>query len=170
MMPGGDLVAHWGYAAIFLIVVLGNVGLPVPEETTLIVVGYLAWRGDLQLPWVLGVGVVSAAVGDNLGYWIGRRYGARVLERLRRLVGVTPQRFESMRGFVIRHGPFGVFVARFIAGLRFLAGPLAGAVSLRFLPFITANVAGALVFVPVMVGVGYAGATASAAGSSALCR
>src|SRR2546426_7137955 len=80
-----------------------------------------------------------------------------MLERFRRLVRVTPQRFESMRGFVIRHGPFGVFVARFIAGLRFLAGPLAGAIGLRFIPFTTANVLGALVFVPVAVGVGYAG-------------
>jgi membrane protein DedA with SNARE-associated domain len=157
MTSGGELIAHWGYAAIFVILVLGNVGLPVPEETTLIVAGYLAWRGDLQLPWVLSVGVVSAAVGDNIGYWIGRRYGAGVLERFRRLVRVAPERFESMRGFVIRHGPVGVFGARFIAGLRFLAGPLAGAVGVRFLPFTTANVLGALVFVPVAVGVGYAG-------------
>ncbi len=157
MTSGGELIAQWGYSAIFVIVVLGNVGFPVPEETTLIVAGYLVWRGDLELPWVLSVGVVSAAAGDNIGYWIGRRYGARMLERFRRLVRVTPERFESMRGFVIRHGPFGVFVARFIAGLRFLAGPLAGAVGLRFIPFTTANVLGALVFVPVAVGVGYAG-------------
>ena len=96
-----------------------------------------------RLPWVLSVGVVSAAAGDNIGYWIGRRYGAGMLERFRRLVRVAPQRFEAMRGFLIRHGPFGVFVARFIAGLRFLAGPLVGAVGLRFIPFTTANVLGA---------------------------
>src|SRR2546428_1691709 len=90
----------------------------------------------------------------------GRRGQHRLLDwapAFRRLVRVAPQRFESMRGFVIRHGPFGVFVARFIAWLRFLAGPLAGAIGLRFIPFTTANVLGALVFVPVAVGVGYAG-------------
>ena len=78
MTSGGELIAQWGYSAIFVIVVLGNVGFPVPEETTLIVAGYLAWRGDLELPWVLSVGVVSAAAGDNIGYWIGRRHARTV--------------------------------------------------------------------------------------------
>ena len=154
-----EFVAHWGYLAIFVIVVLGNVGLPVPEESALLAAGYLVWRGDLMWSGVLTVGIVSAVAGDNVGYWIGRRYGPRVLERLRRLVGITPLRFQSMRTFMVRWGPLGVFVGRFIPGLRFLAGPLAGTVGLRFPAFITANVLGAVVYVPVIVtagfGVGY---------------
>lgn len=154
-----EFVALWGYLAIFVIVVLGNVGLPVPEESALLAAGYLVWRGDLMWSGVLTVGIVSAVAGDNVGYWIGRRYGPRVLERLRRLVGITPLRFQSMRTFMVRWGPLGVFVGRFIPGLRFLAGPLAGTVGLRFPAFITANVLGAVVYVPVIVtagfGVGY---------------
>ena len=69
----GPLLGDWGYLAIFLIVVLGNVGLPVPEETTLILAGYLVWRGELRFPIVLAVGITSAVGGDSLGYWIGRR-------------------------------------------------------------------------------------------------
>ena len=150
-----ELVGHWGYLAVFVIVVLGNVGLPVPEETALLAAGYLVWRGDLRLPLVLTVGIVSAVAGDNVGYWLGRRYGQGVLERLRRLVGLTPQRFHSMRGFILRWGSLGVFVARFIPGLRFLAGPLAGAVGLHFSAFIIANVLGALLYVPAIVVAGY---------------
>jgi len=156
MLDVSGLVAHWGYLAVFVIVVLGNVGLPVPEETALLAAGYLVWRGDLRLSLVLTVGIVSAVVGDNLGYWIGRRWGQGVVERFRRLTGITSQRFESMRGFILRWGPLGVFGARFIAGLRFLAGPLAGACGLRFTAFISANVLGAIVYVPVAVGAGYA--------------
>jgi len=151
-----EFVAHWGYLAIFVIVVLGNVGLPVPEESALLAGGYLVWRGDLMWSGVLTVGIVSAVAGDNVGYWIGRRYGPRVLDGLRRLVGITPQRFQSMRTFMVRWGPLGVFVARFIPGLRFLAGPLAGSVGLRFTAFITANVLGAVVYVPVIVTAGFA--------------
>jgi membrane protein DedA with SNARE-associated domain len=103
---------------------------------------------------VLMVGIVSAVVGDNVGYWIGRRYGHRALERLRRLTGITPQRFQSMRKFMGRWGALGVFVARFIPGLRFLAGPLAGTVGLHFSALITANVLGAVVYVPVIVAAG----------------
>ena len=152
----GPLLGDWGYLAIFLVVVLGNVGLPVPEETTLILAGYLVWRGELRLPIVLAVGIISAVGGDNLGYWIGRRYGASVLERLRQVIQVSPRRFEQMRGFLTRHGSLAVFSARFIAGLRFLAGPLAGAIGIRLRPFMIGNVLGAVVFVPVAVGAGFA--------------
>ena len=55
-----------------------------------------------------------------------------------------------------RHGPFGVFAARFIPGLRFMAGPLAGAAGLRPLAFLGANLLGALLYVPYAVGIGYA--------------
>ncbi len=151
-----ELVHQWGYLALFLIVVLGNVGLPVPEESALIVAGYLVWQGELGLPLVLAVGVAGAVAGDNVGYWIGRRYGAGVLERFRRLIGASAHSFEAMRRFVVRYGPLGVFSARFIAGLRFMAGPLAGAMNLGIVSFMVANVLGALAFVPLAVGAGYA--------------
>ena len=151
-----ELLGHWGYLAIALVVVLGNMGLPVPEETILALAGYLVWQGQLRLPLVLAVGIVSAAAGDNLGYWIGRRYGQTAIERYAHWVLLTPARLEAMRRFVGRYGPLGVFVARFLAGLRFLAGPLAGAAGLRFLPFVVANLLGAAVFVPLAVGAGYA--------------
>jgi membrane protein DedA with SNARE-associated domain len=152
----GPLLGHWGYLAIFVIVVLGNVGLPVPEETTLILAGYLVWRGELRIALVIAVGIISAVAGDNLGYWIGRQYGGVVLERLRQLAHVSPARFSRACGFVCRYGPLAVFVARFLTGLRFLAGPLAGSIGMRPRPFLLANVAGAAVFVPAVVGVGYA--------------
>ena len=102
-----ELIDHWGYGAIFLIVVLGNVGLPVPEETILLLAGYLVWRRTLRLSLVLTVGVVSAAAGDNLGYWIGRRYGSKRLARYSRRFVTEPARFEAMRRFIVPYGPLG---------------------------------------------------------------
>ena len=61
-----------------------------------------------------------------------------------------------MQGLVLRYGMLAVFVARFVAGLRFMAGPLAGSTGLSPLRFFIANLLGALVYVPVAVGVGYA--------------
>jgi len=150
-----ELLAHWGYAAIFAAVILGNVGFPVPEETILVLAGYLAQRGTLRLDLVLGIGVVSAVVGDGIGYWLGRHYGRRAIERYGRWVYMTPSRLEKVSRFVTRYGAWAVFCARFVAGLRFLAGPLAGATGLRPLAFATGNILGALLFVPVVVGMGY---------------
>ena len=104
---------------------------------------------------MLVVGIVSAVVGDNLGYWLGRRYGRNALPRYARWVLGHPERLESMEAFVERRGPFAVFVARFVPGIRFMAGPLAGGLGVRFIPFVAANVLGALVYVPVAVAGGY---------------
>ena len=141
----GELIGHWGYPAICLFVGLGNLGLPVPEETILALSGYLVWRGELRWPLVLAVGVISAAAGDNLGYWIGRKHGRSAVERYSHRVLATPERLESV-----------------IPGLRFMASPLAGAAGLRAFPFVVANLLGAAIYVPYAVGIG----TPSAMGSA----
>lgn len=152
----GQLIGHWGYLAIFALVILGNMGVPLPEETVLILAGYLVWQGELRLPMVLGIGILSAVVGDNIGYRIGRHYGQGTIERYGLWVLGNSRRLERMRGFVTRYGPTGVFIARFLPGLRFMAGPLAGATGLRPLRFFVANVLGAALYVPLSVGIGYA--------------
>jgi len=151
-----QLIVQWGYPAIFVVVVLGNMGLPVPEETVLIVAGYLVWQGYLRLSIVLVVGVISAVAGDNLGYWLGRRFGQTLVERAARWAALGAERTGSLRRFVERYGALAVFLGRFFPGLRVLAGPLAGASGLRFRPFFVANVLGAIVFVPYALGLGYA--------------
>jgi len=152
----GQLIGHWGYVAIFVLVILGNMGIPLPEETVLLLAGYLVWQGDLRLPIVLTIGIVSAVVGDNIGYWIGRTYGQGTIERYALWVLGSSKRVQSMEGFVARYGPMGVFVARFLPGLRFMAGPLAGATGVGPLRFFVANVVGAALYVPLSVGIGYA--------------
>ena len=152
----GHLLDHWGYLAVFLVVILGNVGLPVPEETILALAGYLVWRGQLRLVLVIAVGILSATVGDNLGYWFGRRYGRGAIERYGHRILLPPERMEKVWRFVSRHGPRAVFAARFLPCVRILAVPLAGAAGLRFPAFLMANALGAALYVPYAVGIGYA--------------
>ena len=92
-------------------------------------------------------------LGDNIAYWIGRRYGRLALTRF---LKIGPERIERMQGLVLRYGMLAVFVARFVAGLRFMAGPLAGSTGLGPLRFFIANLLGAVVYVPIAVGAGYA--------------
>src|SRR5215470_6951844 len=72
----GHLFQHFGYAAILVVVLLGNMGFPAPEESVLVLGGYLSWQHRLHLPLVMLVGIVSACLGDNIGYWLGRRYAS----------------------------------------------------------------------------------------------
>lgn len=140
---------------MFGAVILGNVGLPVPEETVLLLAGYLVWDGRLSLFWVLAVGITAAVVGDAIGYCVGRRVGPAVFERHGPIVGLTPDRLRMLQDFVRRRGAFGVFVARFLPGLRAAAGPVAGMLGVPYKTFAIANVAGAAVYVPLAVGAGY---------------
>lgn len=152
--PAG-LISHWGYYAIFVLVVFGNMGVPLPEETVLVIAGYMVWRGELSLVIVLVVGIVSAAVGDNIGYWLGRRFGRTALDRHATWILGHPERLSAMRRFVERRGALAVVVARFVPGLRFAAGPLAGALGMPLKAFLAANLFGAGIYVPVVVGIGY---------------
>ena len=149
------LIATWGYLGIVLVVVLGNVGLPVPEETVLAVAGYLVWSGRLQWFPVLAVGVVSAVAGDNVGYWLGRRYGRAAVEHYARWM-LKPRHVVAAERWLRLYGSVAVGAARFVGGARFLAGPLAGALGLAFRSFFIGNLVGALLFVPYAVGIGYA--------------
>ena len=151
----GQLISDWGYVGIFLTVILGNIGLPVPEETVLASAGYLVWSGRLQLLPVLLVALVSAVVGDNIGYWLGRRFGHAAVDRYAHRV-LSPARVMVAESFVRRYGALAVCVARFVGGFRFLAGPLAGAVGVQFSSFVLGNLIGAVLFVPYAVGIGYA--------------
>jgi membrane protein DedA with SNARE-associated domain len=144
------LIETWGYVGIAVVVVLGNVGVPVPEETVLAIGGYLVWLGQLRWLPLLAVGFVSAVLGDNIGYWLGRRYGRAWLEWL------APGRLEYAERFVGRYGAVAVFVARFVMGLRIMAGPLAGSLGLPFPRFFIANVCGAVLFVPYAAALGWA--------------
>jgi membrane protein DedA with SNARE-associated domain len=150
-----DLLAAWGYLGIFGFVFLGNLGVPVPEETVLIAGGFLAAHGLLDLEWVYAVAIASAVVGDCCGFAVGRTGGQHLLERLAGRFEFVRNRIERLRTFFDQHGSKAVFMARFIAGARFLAGPMAGAAGMPFLRFLGWNIMGAMIWCSLMVTIGY---------------
>lgn len=148
-------VARWGYLFIGVTVVLGNVGLPVPEETILLVGGYLAAKGMLSLWGLIPTAILSATGGDSLGYWLGSRAGRRLLLQYGAAFRVTRQRLFLAEQYFGRYGPWTVFLARFIGGLRFMAGPLAGALRMPFSRFFRYNLAGAVVYCSAIICIAY---------------
>ncbi|MGH7907292.1 MAG: DedA family protein, partial [Candidatus Binataceae bacterium] len=145
-----DILATWGYLGIFLCVFAGNIGLPVPEETVVLAAGFLAGRDILEVKAVYAVVVLSAITGDTCGYFIGRTGGQRLIERLACRFEFVRRRYERVQAFFKAHGSKAVFMARFIAGARFMAGPMAGAAGMRFWQFFGWNVLGALIWCALM--------------------
>ena len=85
-----QLIGHWGYSAIFFTVILGSIGIPVPEEAIMLLAGLLVWEKKLELSVVLIVGFLSTVSGDNLGYWAGRTYGRATIERYGQSSSLVP--------------------------------------------------------------------------------
>ncbi len=148
-------VERWGYLLVGVTVVLGNIGVPVPEETVLLVGGYFAAKGLLDLRGLIPTAILSATGGDSLGYWVGRRGGRGLLLQYGAALGITRDRLQGAERYFERYGGWTVFLARFIAGLRFMAGPLAGAFRMPFTRFLPYNLAGAIVYCSSMVFIAY---------------
>jgi membrane protein DedA with SNARE-associated domain len=148
-------LATWGYLGIFISVFIGNLGIPVPEETVMLAAGFLAGRFILDLRFVYVVVILSAVTGDCCGYVIGRTGGQRLLLRLANRFEFMRSRYDRLQVFFQTHGSKAVFMARFITGARFMAGPMAGACGMPFFQFLGWNVLGAIVWCSMVVTVGY---------------
>ena len=151
-----NYLAHYGYWAVGLVLLLENAGLPVPGETVLLLASFLAYsEHKLELPYIILVGICAATVGDNLGFAIGFYGGRPLLERYQRTLHIRSSVITRGEELFARYGAPTIFVARFIAGLRIVAGPLAGVLRMSWRKFLLFNFLGAVVWVSVIAGVGY---------------
>jgi undecaprenyl-diphosphatase len=135
-----------GYGALFALVFAESAGLPVPGETALLGAGALAGAGHLLLPIVIAVGAIAAILGDNLGYWIGRRGGRVILLRDGRFAGHRRRAVAKGDAFFARHGAKTVFLGRWVPGVRVVGAVLAGASAMPWRVFLFYNATGALVW------------------------
>jgi membrane protein DedA with SNARE-associated domain len=150
-----DLFARYGYAVVFAGVFLENTGVPVPGETALLAGSALAHFGQLSLPIVIVTAIAGATLGDNLGFFIGRRGGRRMMERHGWRIGLTRTRIAAFDDFFGRHGAKTVFIARFITGLRVFGAVLAGGSGMHWPTFLFYNATGAVVWSCVIAAAGY---------------
>jgi membrane protein DedA with SNARE-associated domain len=150
-----DLFARYGYAVVFVGVLLENAGLPVPGETTLLAGAALAQFGRLSLPWVIACATAGAILGDNIGFAIGRHGGRRLVERHGAKIGLTADRLRQFDRFFEKHGAPTVFIARFVTGLRVFCALLAGGSGLPWRTFLFYNAAGAIVWSTAIATLGY---------------
>lgn len=135
---------------------LENAGMPVPGETVLLLASLLAYsREELQLPYIIVVGVCAATLGDNLGYVIGYRGGRRLFDRYRSAFRIKSETIARGERLFDRYGAVTILFARFIFGLRVIAGPLAGVLRMPWKRFAVFNFLGALLWVTVISFVGY---------------
>jgi membrane protein DedA with SNARE-associated domain len=142
------LLLSYGLVLLFLIVAGESAGIPLPGETALIAASILATpeQGHYSLPAVIAVAAAGAIVGDNVGYWIGRTGGRRLVERWSLTRRYAERVLPRGERYFARHGGKTVFVARFVAVLRVTAAWLAGITHMPWWRFLLWNAAGGIVW------------------------
>jgi len=148
-------VAAHGYGAIFLLLTLGVVGLPVPDETLLVFCGYLITRGVMHPVGALGSAVAGSWCGISLSYCIGRFLGAGAVHRYGKYIHLTDARLETVHRLFDRIGHWALFVGYYIAGVRHLTAVVAGTSGLEFRSFASYAWPGGLLWVSTFLTVGY---------------
>ena len=140
------IIAQYGYAAIFVMVALEALGMPVPGESGLIGSALLAARGDLSIGGVLACVWAGAVLGDSLGYLIGRLAGRALILRFGKYIGLSDERLAAIEALFRRRGATIVVTARFVVVLRQLNGIVAGSLNMPWPKFLLANATGGLLW------------------------
>lgn len=145
-----------GYWTLSLALLLENAGIPVPGETVLLFASFLAHEHqELDLRLIILVGTIACTLGDNLGYWIGRRGGRVLLERHQRFFHISDRTLQRGEKLFADYGAITILFARFVFGMRVIAGPLAGVLRMEWRRFAIFNFIGAAVWVATVSSAGY---------------
>jgi membrane protein DedA with SNARE-associated domain len=146
---------EYSYLAVFGVLVLCGLGLPLPEELTLIAAGVVVYEGKAELLPMIGVTIAGILVGDSILFFWGKRYGPSLLQHKWFAKLLHVERMNKVRREFERHGNKAVFFGRFFAGIRALVYFTAGSLGMPFRVFLLLDLLGALLSAPISVWLGF---------------
>jgi len=149
-------IVDYGYWAVGVALLLENAGIPMPGETMLLLASFMAYsQHDLKLSWIIVVATLAATLGDNLGFALGYFGGRPLLARYQSLFRLKQSTLDRGEQLFARYGPATIFFARFVFGMRIIAGPMAGVLRMAWKKFLIFNFLGAVLWVSVIASLGY---------------
>ncbi|HVO97523.1 MAG TPA: DedA family protein [Bryobacteraceae bacterium] len=150
-----EWISQYGYGAIFLLLMLGVVGLPIPDETLLVYCGYLISKGVMHPVAAFLTAVAGSWCGISLSYAIGRTAGLGVVHKYGKYIHLTQERLDKVHEWFDRIGHWALFVGYYIAGVRHITAIIAGTSRLKYTHFIAYAWAGGALWVGTFLTLGY---------------
>ena len=148
-------ITQYGYLAIFLGLVFGIVGLPVPDETLLTFTGYLIYKGHLKAPIAVAAALSGSISGITLSYWVGRTFGMGVIHRYGRYVHIREEHIQKAHRWFRHMGHWSLTIGYFIPGVRHVTAFAAGMSELEAPQFALFAYSGAVLWVSTFLSIGY---------------
>lgn len=143
-----SLIKGAGYLGVGAIVFAESgllIGLFLPGDSLLFTAGFLASQGYLSIVPLVLISFATAVLGDNTGYWLGKRFGPAVFRRRGSLL-LDPEHIRRAEEYFQKHGPKTIILARFIPIVRSIAPILAGVGSMHWMTFVIYNIVGGLIW------------------------
>jgi membrane protein DedA with SNARE-associated domain len=148
-------IARYGYLAVFSLLVLGIVGLPVPDETLLTFTGYLVFKGHLSLPLAFVTAFAGSACGITISYTLGRTFGPALIHCYGKYLRITEEHICKAHAWFERVGHWGLTFGYFVPGVRHLTAYAAGMSDVEPHQFALFAYSGGGVWVGTFIGLGY---------------
>lgn len=152
----------WALVLLFLLIAVESAGVPLPGETALVASGVLASQSKLNIVVVIVVASAAAIIGDNGGYWLGRKGGRKLLERWSLVNRHAKKVLPRAERLFAKHGGKTVFFGRFVAVLRITAAWMAGISHMPWWRFLVFNAAGGILWATLVGLVAYYSGEAAA--------
>ena len=150
-----ELIDHWGYPGIFILMLLESTVVPVPSELVMPPAGYNSALGHMSMIVAILVGTLGCVAGASINYAVAYFLGRPFFMKYGKYVLCPPHKFEKMEKFFIRHGEFGTFTGRLIFGVRHLISFPAGLAKMNFARFAGFTAAGSAIWCTVLTVIGW---------------
>ncbi len=148
-------ISKQGYSSLFILMTLESASIPIPSEVVLPFAGYLVYLGTMNFALAVMVSTVAGLVGALADYALALKLGRPFVDGLLRRVGVKPESIDGAERWMNSRGYWGVFIARFIPGLRSIISIPAGVFKMGAKPFIITTLVGSFIWSAVLIYAGY---------------
>ncbi len=155
MDAGTVWITQYGYGAIFVLLMLGIVGLPVPDETLLTFAGYLVFKQKLTFLPTLATAFLGSSCGITVSYACGRGLGLHLVRKVGPLLRLKPEHLSQVQTWFARWGKYTLIIGYFVPGVRHVTAFVAGSSKLSLPVFALFAYSGALVWTSSFIGLGY---------------
>lgn len=149
------LTETYGYWVVGIGIFLECMGVPFPGETVLILGAVSASLGYLNLPAVIILAAIAAITGDNIGYFLGKKYGRKIIKKFEHFPLFHYKHIDRAERYFKVHGNKTVFIGRFTAILRTYAALFAGVFDMPYATFFFYNFTGGVIWATVMGLIGF---------------
>ncbi|MDA1476235.1 DedA family protein [Bacillus changyiensis] len=150
-----ELISLYGYFAIFGLLVLGIIGLPIPDEVMMTFVGYMSSIHILNYQLSILISFLGAFFGMLVSYFLGNKIGKPLLDKYGKWIGLTAKRLETVHHWFNKYGPWTIVFGYFIPGVRHVTCYLSGMNEMKMKKFLIFAGAGAFIWCLVFITIGY---------------